>query len=244
MILKRDSSVIFCRIIKEDSLSIYFRQSKGEQTTESNIYKTDVLSYYNRSALIKNELNRADSLALVQAKRDSSQIKKDTIQTKVVAVTPKKDTIQIKRDTLQQKAIDLKPQGDTIALNANYKCFYRGELITRGEALALMKGNMEAYQEMKKARGYFAPVIPLGLGAAVLAGVFVADAVSNGNFHWVVGGSSVLLTAIAITLKQTCNIHIDKSVKFYNAKPGVAAANIPKFELGVASRGIGICLKF
>lgn len=237
LIVKRDSSVIFCHIIKEDSVSIYYRQNKGEQTFELNVKKADVLNYFSKKANALAELKRADSLALVNSKKDS---------VKAIAYNPKPktDSVLTKKDTLRQKVIAVIPQGDTIALNSSYKCFYKGELITRGEALKLMKSNKDAYQEMKKARGYFSPVIPLGLGAAILAGIFVGDAVSSGNFHWVVGGSSILLTAIAVTLKQTCNIHIDKSIKLFNTKPSLAGVTSSKFELSIASRGIGLCLKF
>src|ERR1700739_617626 len=119
LIIKRDSSVIFCKIIKEDSISIYYRQSKGEQTFELNIKKTDVLNYYSRRINAINELKRTDSVA-------QAQVKKDSVLPKPVAVILPKDSIQIKKDTLPQKLSDIKPQGDIIALNTYYKCFYKG----------------------------------------------------------------------------------------------------------------------
>jgi len=244
MILKRDSSVIFCNIVKEDSTTIYYRQKQGEQTMELNVRKADVLGYYSKKAQALAELRRADSLAKIQPKKDSVQLKKDIFQTQVVSTPPKKDSVLIKKDTLQQKAMVIKPTSDSIFLNANYKCFYKGELITKGEALGLMKRDTAACKEMKLARDYYAPVIPLGLGALVCASVFIYDAVSDGNFHWIVGGSGVLAAALAITFKHNCNVHLYKAVKRYNTNRDIAVAYIPKFELGIASNGIGLCLKF
>ena len=237
LIMKRDSSVIFCKIVQEDNTTLYYRQKKGEQMFELNIKKADVLSYFSGKANVLAEIKRADSIALVQTKRDSVKRKKDTLQTKLVAQPPKKDT-------LLQKAITIQSQGDTIILNSNYKCFYKGELITRGEALALMKGNTQAHQEMKKARANFTPVVPLYLGAVVLATVFIADAMGPGNFHWLIGGSCVIAAALAITFKHNCNIHLYQAVKLYNSSKDIAVTYIPKFELGAASNGIGLCLKF
>ncbi len=272
LIVKRDSSVLFCKIIKEDSAAIYYRQTQGEQMMELSIKKTDVLSYYSRKANAINELRRADSLARVQQKRDTvnakndslkSQIsslksKSDSLQRLLTALAVKKDSVQIKKDTMRdlkddRGCTDFKigttidrtdyKKEDTIFLNINYKCFYKGELITKKEALALMTG-YGSRKEMKLARSYYAPVIPLGLGALVLAGVFIYDAVGPGDFHWVMGGGSVIAAALAITFKHYSNVHIYKAVKLYNANRDVAVVNMPKFELGMASKGVGLCLKF
>jgi|GEM_PF-2016218 hypothetical protein len=236
LIVKRDSSVIFCKIIKEDNAAIYYRQNKGEQTVELNIKKADVISYYNK-AIVQNEIKRTDSLSLVKPKRDTVQIKKDTLPAKSMVIT-------LKTDSLKPQVSSSKPKVDSIFLNVNYRCFYKGEQITRKEALGFMKRDTTAYKEMQKARGNFVPVIPLGLGAAILAGVFVGDAVSNGNFHWIVGGSCVIATALAITFKHNCNVHLYKAVKQYNANRDMAIISVPKFELGAASSGVGLCLKF
>ena len=99
-------------------------------------------------------------------------------------------------------------------------------------------------QEMQKARANFVPVIPLGIGAAVLAGVFITDAVSDGNFNWIVGGSSIIAAVLAITFNHNCHIHLYKAVKLYNSGRGIVITSIPKFELGMASGGVGLCLKF
>ncbi len=272
MILKRDSSVIFCHIIKEDSATIYYRQKQGEQTMELNVKKADVLGYYSKKAQMLADLKRADSLAKVNAKRDTVWVTKntlnsktDSIRTQVVSIPTKKDTLQtkvvasqLKKDTVKELQNDSiiclltktghvidrsEYQKDTILLNINYKCFYKGELITKKEALALMTG-YGSRKEMKLARSYYAPVIPLGVGAVVCAGVFIYDAVSDGNFHWVVGGSSIIAAVLAITWKHYSNIHLYKAVRLYNANRDIAVAYIPKFELGVASKDIGLCLKF
>jgi hypothetical protein len=107
-----------------------------------------------------------------------------------------------------------------------------------------MRRDTVAYKEMQKARAYYAPVIPLGLSALALATIFVVDAVGPGNFHWIVGGSSIVATALAITFKHNCNVHLYKAVKLYNTNRDMAVTYMPKFELGAASSGIGFCLKF
>jgi len=242
--MKRDSSSIFCNIIKEDSTTLYYRQTIGEQTFELNIKKTAVLNYYSRRANAIAELRRADSLAQARPNRDSIHAKNDSLQKTVSALTLKKDSVRPKKDTLPLKAVALKSQSDSIFLNSNYKCFYQGEVITKRDALDFMKRDTTARKEMKLARGYFAPVIPLGLGALVLAGVFVYDAVGPGDFHWVIGGGCIIAAAMAITFKHYSNVHVYKAVKLYNANRDIAVVNMPKFELGVASKGVGLCLKF
>jgi hypothetical protein len=302
LIVKRDSSVLFCKIIKEDSAAIYYRQTQGEQMMELSIKKTDVLSYYSRKANAIAELRRADSIAQVNAKKDPIQVKMDSIQAKIVSVfaatkdslKPKKDSLQAKNDSIkaissniairsdsilkriasyqnsksdslqkilaaittkpdsvkpkkdstQTKAVMVRSRSDSIFLNINYRCFYKGEPITKKEALNFMKGDTVAYKEMRKARANFAPVIPLGLGALALAGVFIYDAVADGNFHWIMGGGCIVATALAVTFKHNCKIHLYKAVKLYNANRDIAVAHIPKFELGAASNGVGLCLKF
>jgi hypothetical protein len=302
LIVKRDSSVIFCKIVKEDSATIYYRQKMGEQTMELNIKKVDVISYYNKRAIVQGELKRTDSLAQVKPKRDSVQVKMDSIQAKIVSVfaatkdplKPKKDTLQVKKDsikaissniairsdsilkriasyqnsksdslqkilaaittkpdsvkpkkdTTQTKAVMVRSRSDSIFLNINYRCFYKGEQITKKEALNFMKRDTVAYKEMRKARAYYAPVIPLGIGSAILATEFIIDAVARGDFRWVVGGTCLIGAALAVTFKHNCNVHLYKAVKQYNANRDIAVTYIPKFELGAASSGIGLCLKF
>ena len=237
LIVKRDSSVIFCKISMVDSTTIYYRQSKGEQTIELSIPKTNIISFYKKNAPIVAETLKADTIAKIQPKIDTSQTKKDSLQPKAVVATFKKDSVQT-------KTAGLKPQGDSIFLNRSYKCFYKGELITRKEAFDLMKKDTTAQHEMKKARAYFAPVIPLGLGAAVLAGVFIGDALS-GNFQWwAVGGGCVLLSAVAITCKHAFNIHIANAIKLNNTHNRLSLVGTPKYELGMASKGVGISFKF
>ena len=237
LIVKRDSSVIFCKISMVDSTTIYYRQSKGEQIIELSIPKTNIISFYKKNAAVLAETSKENTIAKVQPKTETSQTKKDSLQPKAVVAT-------LKKDSIQTKTVGLKPQGDSIFLNRNYKCFYKEELITRKEAFGLMKKDTTAQYEMKKARAYFAPVIPLGLGAAILAGVFIGDALS-GNFQWwAVGGGCVLLSAVAITCKHAFNIHIANAVKIYNTHNKIGVALIPKYELGVASKGVGISFKF
>lgn len=237
LIVKRDSSVIFCKISKVDSTTIYYRQSKGEQTFELSILKTEVVNFYKKNATNMEEVKKMDTLVKALIRTDTIKVQQDTLQSKMVEEVSKKDSAQT-------KTVIIKLQSDSVFLNKNYKCFYKGEPITRKEALDLMKRDTSACKEMKKARACFAPVIPLGLGAAILAGVFIGDAIS-GNFKWWgVGGGTIVLSVIAISLKHACNIHIANAVKIYNTHNRLPVASIPKYELGVASGGVGISFKF
>ena len=237
LIIKRDSSVIFCKISKVDSTTIYYRQSKGEQTFELSILKTEVVNFYKKNAANVEEVKKTDTLVKTRIRTDTIKVQQDTLQSKMVEEVSKKDSTQT-------KTVIIKPQSDSVFINKNYKCFYKGEVITRKEALDLMRKDTAAQYEMKKARACFAPVIPLGLGAAILAGVFIGDAIS-GNFKWWgVGGGTIVLSVIAISLKHVCNIHIANAVKIYNTHNRLPVANIPKYELGVASGGVGISFKF
>ena len=56
-------------------------------------------------------------------------------------------------------------------------------------------------------------------------------------------GISILFIVIGITLEQNYHKHVTRAVKLYNSKLGIASTT-PKFQLGVASTGVGIALKF
>ena len=80
LIVKRDSSVIFCKISKVDSATIYYRQKKGEQTMELSILRTDIVSFYKKNAAVLSEIARADTLVKVQPKNDTIKMQGDSLK--------------------------------------------------------------------------------------------------------------------------------------------------------------------
>ena len=65
LIIKRDSSKIFCKIIKEDSLSLYYIPSKNNQKTELSINKSEVLKYHSSLAVAKTNRNKLDTASKI-----------------------------------------------------------------------------------------------------------------------------------------------------------------------------------
>lgn len=49
LIIKRDSSKVFCKIIKEDSSTIYYRDYRKKPVLEASIAKSEVIECYNHS---------------------------------------------------------------------------------------------------------------------------------------------------------------------------------------------------
>ncbi|HTA62253.1 MAG TPA: hypothetical protein VK835_07350 [Bacteroidia bacterium] len=68
LIIRLDSSKIFCNILKEDSSTIYFKAKKGDDVVEQSIKKLEVLSYSNSKAIVQKQIKQSDSLSLVKKK--------------------------------------------------------------------------------------------------------------------------------------------------------------------------------
>jgi len=56
LIIRQDSSKIFCKIIKEDSTTIYYKDNRKSNSLLASIAKSEVLKCYNHS-ILKNKSN-------------------------------------------------------------------------------------------------------------------------------------------------------------------------------------------
>jgi predicted SnoaL-like aldol condensation-catalyzing enzyme len=61
LITKRDSSKIFCKITKEDSVTIYYKSLREKKDIEQSIKKVDVLSYFNSATIAKEKKIKIDT---------------------------------------------------------------------------------------------------------------------------------------------------------------------------------------
>jgi len=61
LIVKRDSSKIYCKITKEDSLTIFYKPSREKQNTELSINKSDVIKYFNSTTIAKEKKTKIDT---------------------------------------------------------------------------------------------------------------------------------------------------------------------------------------
>jgi hypothetical protein len=61
LIVKRDSSKIFCKITKEDSLAIYYKSIRDKTGLEQKINRSDVLNYFNSATIAKEKKTKIDT---------------------------------------------------------------------------------------------------------------------------------------------------------------------------------------
>ena len=122
---------------------------------------------------------------------------------------------------------------------------YHGKAITRSEVLDLMKGNDEANNEMHTAMINHRLARIMAYLGGVLVGTGGANLIfgRSGALAEIGAGVGLYLLSIPI-VKITVKKHIKKALNSYNSKLSVAATTIPKYEFGMASRGLGISLKF
>lgn len=64
LIIKRDSTKIFCKVIKEDSLTIFYKPTGNKKAPEQSIPKADVIQYFNKAtlALALQAKNKVDTV--------------------------------------------------------------------------------------------------------------------------------------------------------------------------------------
>lgn len=202
-IVKKDTT-IYCKIRKEDSLTIFYTDRADERRSVS---KTDVYKYFNSA------------------------------------------TRKIKNGFLvQRSAIDYftfaRLNNDSIIITKNNKIDYRGERFTKGETINLMKLNNEARHDAKKARVSRLFGTLLFIDGLFFVGDFMIGA-SYGEIYWINGVHGIVALVIAVTLQQAFHKQFTRAIKKFNTKPNnLTGTHIPKIELGLASKGIGLCLKF
>jgi len=271
VIIKQDSTKIFCRIIKQDSLSIYYALDKDKSSIELSINKTYVLKCYTNTSGLIFESNSIDPISIAKPKKESSQVKNDFIiktnNTKIFCKITKEDSgliyyiakgnveLIINKSEVYKyynSAVGVMKMGSVfqsqtksdsiILINKTY--FYQGNLVTRRNILKLMEKNKEASQEMEKAANSYGYGRLIGSIAGVIAGDATANLIlgkPNGLVVLGVGAGLVLLT---IPFQYYYKKHLHKAIKLYNSKTGIAVTKTPKFQLVAASSGIGLCLKF
>lgn len=148
------------------------------------------------------------------------------------------------QDTLKSnKVLYIKALPDSVFINTNNKIEYQGIILTKNEALKMMKLNMSSRIEVKMTNMFrwFAAISVIE--GAISAADFGVGA-SQGNFNWVVGGIALIDFIVAATMHQEVNKHFDRTIKLYNTKPSIRGVNNFKPELGVASKSLGIFFRF
>jgi hypothetical protein len=206
LIVKRDSSNIFCEIIKEDSSSIYYKQVKGDAVLNLSINKSNVLKCYNSKAMLQNQIRMADSIA----KAKSMPVFKT----------------------------------DSLFYDEKKKFTYHNMHFGNHKALILLEDNAEAHTEMKEAiNSNLGNIFSTTISISSLVGFAVYTAIENKPI-WAVGGVGVGFSVISFACGYFYHKHCYKAVSIYNSKLKVAAVRVPKFEIGMASRGLGVSIKF
>jgi len=206
LIIKRDSSKIFCEIIKEDSASIYYKQVKGDAVFKLSINKSEVLKYYNSKAMVQSQIRKADSIAKANP----------------------------------EPAF----KNDSIFYSGKKTFIYHDKKYGSFGVRKLMKDGTEAHQEMNKAIVSGGFWVFFSAASAPILGAFAADAIVEGNPRWTVLGVGIGFTGLSFAFKYFYQKHADKAVSLYNSKLKIAGTAIPKFEIGMATRGLGVSLKF
>lgn len=204
LIIKRDSTKIFCEVLKEDSTTIYFKGKKDDKVVEQSISKSEVLQYYNSKAIVQKQKQVADSMAKIQP----------TFKT------------------------------DSIYYDGKKTFTYHNKKYSSFGVRKLMRDGTEEYIEMNRAavcKGFW---VFFSASSAPILGVFAADAIAFNNPRWPVLGVGIGCTALSFVFKYFYQKHADKAVGLYNSKIKIAGTTIPKFEIGMATRGLGVSLKF
>jgi hypothetical protein len=81
LIIKRDSTKIFCKITKEDSLTIFYKSLRDKQANEQSILKTNIISYFNSTTIAKQAKNKIDTAERIwQAKKLNPGLYKSRIE--------------------------------------------------------------------------------------------------------------------------------------------------------------------
>lgn len=135
-------------------------------------------------------------------------------------------------------------KSDSLLLQNNLY-IYHGKAITGSKVFDLLKGNNEAYNEMHTAMTNHRMARLLACLGGGLAGAGCANLLfgKSGALAEVGAGVGICLLTIPI-VQISVKKHIKKAFKLYNSKLVVAATTIPKFEFGMASKGVGVSLKF
>jgi hypothetical protein len=206
LIIKLDSSKIFCEITQEDSATIYYKALKGDALFKLSINKSEVLKYYNSKAIVQSQIRKADSIAKANPKPAF--------------------------------------KSDSIFFKERVKFTYHNQRYGNHSILKIIKNNPESLAEMKKAiRNNLFNIFSTTVAITSLAS-FAADAIAEGKPQWALVGAGIGFYALSFAFNYFYHKHTYKAVSIYNSKLKIAGETIQKFEIGMVSRGVGICFKF
>lgn len=103
LIIKRDSTKIFCKIIKEDSLTIFYKPLRDKNTAEQSILKANVIQYFNKATIAKNAKTKIDTTPRIW---QAAQLKPGFYKSRTELIT-NSPSIQKKFLIFQRNAADL-----------------------------------------------------------------------------------------------------------------------------------------
>jgi len=189
LIIRKDSSKVFCKIIKEDSLSVYYKESRDRKHIKQSIAKSEVSKYYTsaETSLEQIRQNKTDSLKLEREKSSYANYKL--------------------------------MKGDTLLLNKNFQFEFKGGWLYPREVVDLMSHDKTAYEEIKKAASCseFCNGTSL-LGSMVAISILKLAAVSHlAAFYLVSAGTLVVTYLTILPAKIKFKSHARKALHLFNA---------------------------
>ena len=235
LIIKQDNSTIYCKITDVDSLSVYYKQNKKGQPVDMSIKRIDVLKCYSSTSRFMFENKSNKPVISVPSAKDSSQTKIDSVQQISHAISWR-DSIKVIKEPVIAK-------NDSLFFK-DKMFMYQKKIIFRTEVFDLMEGNKEACEEMESALSTQRISRLVAGGSGALIGAGLANLIFEKPGAGAEVGIGIGIALLCIPIQQAAYKHIRKAIKLYNSKLRMASVTNPKLQFGMASRGIGFCIRF
>jgi hypothetical protein len=126
-----------------------------------------------------------------------------------------------------------------------YRFESKGNVLTYGNMLDMMKDNPEAYQFMSKAKSTAGFANVLGFAGSFMIGWPIGTALGGGKPNWILAGVGCGLLIIAIPISSSANNNALIAIKKYNSSiNGLSYQNQYDLKLGLCPNGLSLKLMF
>lgn len=197
LIIKKDSTKLFCKILSEDSLQITYIKSSDKKRVSQAINKSDILKYYRNSG----------DLSAYRYKEPPEPESERSKQRRIAhELLPKKifDTLRLEK-------------GDTVYLKNNGTLVFRQKLITIYNLVDLMSHNSLASYHIKKAKSLFEGLFFISFITAPLVIIpLQAEGVSLRDKLLVSASIGAVAIIIDVPLNISYKHHLKKAIQLFN----------------------------
>ena len=126
-----------------------------------------------------------------------------------------------------------------------YRFESKGNILTYGNMLDMMKDNPEAYQFMSKAKSTAGVANALGFAGGFMIGWPIGTALGGGKPNWILAGVGCGLLIITIPIISSSNNNALTAIRKYNSSiKGLSYQNNYDMRLGLNANGLCLSLLF